>query len=129
MSAFHRFLFSTFLFLALGCFWSSSAFSQTYTYWKTYPNHPTAPQVCDVSLQSACLSSFGNVKTTNPDCTTSSTECKEEYGGSLILKNTCKMKDQWGTYTGQTYSENEGRSNITYYGKITYDCPVGKTFT
>lgn len=123
MSAFHRFLFSTFLFLALTCFAASAAFAITYTYWAA----PGYTQ-CNLSLPALCSSAYGSYKTTNNDCTTSSVECKEEYQGNLILKNTCKGKDPWGNYTGQTYSEIESYSNVTYYSKQTHTCPSGETF-
>lgn len=125
--AFLRVLISLFfIFLSIHVFADTAGGTNSYTYWKSYPNHFSAGQQCKESLTALCSSAFGGFKTTNQSCTTDTVECKEEYNGTIILNNTCRSMDQWGVETGTTYQVQEGYSNITYYNKQTHTCPAGQ---
>ena len=75
MSASHRFIFSTFLILALGCFWASAAFATTYKYYRYGSNQ------CTLDKSSACSNALNIVKQpylTNPSVSITQTSCTDD---------------------------------------------------
>ena len=121
MSAFYRFIFSTFLLLALGCFWASAAFATVYTYYRD-----AAGLQCATSSGSFCSDVFSKIlRKTNYQY---SYEGCDLFGYSSVQVKYYETPPSYNS-TG-IYYEAARRSTIytTAAAVLTKDCPVGTTF-